>query len=521
VRILNLHGSARRGDAAHGDENVFDIQQGVCVSIISTRADGLNTDILYGDLLGSQESKFDILKASKLSTLVAQPLATGSNSRPFVPFRDDSAGELEEWPINRLFGSGNPKADRNKRYGAGFKSRQDTLVVALSLEELEARIADLANPMLSDADLRDLYNLCSTAHFEIRKARAYAEQGLLKRSIINLRYRPFDDRLMIWSRAVMCEPQESVTQHLLPNHLCLSITRVVKDPEFRHVLAVKGPVEVISLSGSTSTNAYMFPLWWHDTSRQTFIPNIAPAFAARIAALTGLAWDDCIEKPKQSLLDGIMPKKPEQTTMFAKRRERGELGRSFGPRDLFDYIYAMLHSPAYRKRYADHLKSDFARIPLPRSRAVFEALVPLGTELVALHLLDPETLPILIDPKSVRLAGSGEARVTMPAAKFECDAFDNGRMYITTDKNRWFETVPVTTADFHVGGYQPARKWLKDRAARGGKKASPGRLLTDEDVLHYRRMIVALTRTAELMPKIDEEIEKHGGWPGAFRGMSG
>ena len=33
-------------------------------------------------------------------------------------------------------------------------------------------------------------------------------------------------------------------------------------------------------------------------------------------------------------------------------------------------------------------------------------------------------------------------------------------------------------------------------------------------------MIVALTRTAELMPKIDEEIEKHGGWPDAFRGMT-
>ena len=59
-----------------------------------------------------------------------------------------------------------------------------------------------------------------------------------------------------------------------------------------------------------------------------------------------------------------------------------------------------------------------------------------------------------------------------------------------------------------------------DRAAKGGKKASPGRILTDDDILHYRRMIVALTRTAEIMPKIDEVIEKHGGWPDAFRGMT-
>ena len=72
-------------------------------------------------------------------------------------------------------------------------------------------------------------------------------------------------------------------------------------------------------------------------------------------------------------------------------------------------------------------------------------------------------------------------------------------MYIAADHSRWFETVPVEAVNFHIGGYQPARKWLKDRAQRGGKKASEGRTLTDEDILHYRRMITALTRTAELL----------------------
>jgi hypothetical protein len=80
--------------------------------------------------------------------------------------------------------------------------------------------------------------------------------------------------------------------------------------------------------------------------------------------------------------------------------------------------------------------------------------------------------------------------------------------------------VPQVAWDFHVGGYQPAQKWLKDRAAKGGKKASDGRVLTEDDILHYRRMIIALTRTAELMPQIDAVVEEHGGWPGAFRGMN-
>lgn len=174
----------------------------------------------------------------------------------------------------------------------------------------------------------------------------------------------------------------------------------------------------------------------------------------------------------------------------------------------------MLHSPAYRTRYADHLKSDFARIPLPGSRALFETLVPLGTELVALHLLDADALPILKDPKGIRLAGSGEARI---AHKPEYDA-KLGR--VTINATRWFESVLPIAWDFHVGGYQPAQKWLKDRAAKGGKKARDGRVLTQEDILHYRRMIIALDRTAELMPQIDAVVEQHSGWPGAFREMS-
>ena len=174
----------------------------------------------------------------------------------------------------------------------------------------------------------------------------------------------------------------------------------------------------------------------------------------------------------------------------------------------------MVHSPAYRARYADYLKSDFARIPLPGGRALFEALVPIGAELVALHLLDADAAPVLKDLKAIRLAGSGEARV---AHKPEYDA---KLQRVTINATRWFEHVPPVAWDFHVGGYQPARKWLGDRAARGGKKASDGRVLTDDDILHYRRMIVALARTAELMPRVDAAVEEHGGWPGAFRGMT-
>ena len=68
----------------------------------------------------------------------------------------------------------------------------------------------------------------------------------------------------------------------------------------------------------------------------------------------------------------------------------GNLQESFGPDDVFNYIYAVLHSPQYRHRYADFLKSDFPRVPLTGDRSLFAALVVLGKRLTALHLMESE-----------------------------------------------------------------------------------------------------------------------------------
>jgi hypothetical protein len=60
---------------------------------------------------------------------------------------------------------------------------------------------------------------------------------------------------------------------------------------------------------------------------------------------------------------------------------------------------------------------------------------------------------------------------------------------------------------FHIGGYQVCEKWLKDRK---------GRTLSRDDIIHYQKIVVALNETIRLMQEIDEVIEQHGGWPGAF-----
>jgi hypothetical protein len=71
-----------------------------------------------------------------------------------------------------------------------------------------------------------------------------------------------------------------------------------------------------------------------------------------------------------------------------------------------------------------------------------------------------------------------------------------------------FHGVPEDVWNFHIGGYQVCHKWLKDRK---------GRTLSHDDIIHYQKIIVAINETIRIMREIDEVIEEHGGWPGAFQ----
>jgi hypothetical protein len=174
------------------------------------------------------------------------------------------------------------------------------------------------------------------------------------------------------------------------------------------------------------------------------------------------------------------------------------------PEDIFHYIYAVFHSPGYRSRYAEFLKIDFPRVPLTGNLALFRELSRLGGDLVALYLLESPKLdkPItefIGKTREVTKVGYTDQTVWINAG---------GTKAKTTPGTSGFRPVPEAVWNFHIGGYQVCQKWLKDRK---------GRTLTAEDIAHYHKIVVALSETLRLMAEIDETIDSHGGWPGAFQ----
>ena len=81
-------------------------------------------------------------------------------------------------------------------------------------------------------------------------------------------------------------------------------------------------------------------------------------------------------------------------------------------------------------------------------------------------------------------------------------------MWVDKAQTIGFKGVREDVWNFHIGGYQVCEKWLKDRK---------GRTLSKDDIAHYQKIVVALAETIRLMKEIDEVIEQHGGWPGAFQ----
>jgi predicted helicase len=244
----------------------------------------------------------------------------------------------------------------------------------------------------------------------------------------------------------------------------LVTSRLTKGEDFAHAQLTRHITEVICMSPKTSNNGFVFPLWLYPSGQSEDLLSVAsPDRSANLA--------------------------PEFVAALSKA-----VGHTVTPEDTLAWIYAVLYAPSYRSRYADFLKRDFPRIPLPPSRNLFEQLVAAGRELIALHTMG-KTLPRIT---RFDVAGSNE----VVKVRWAPGSDGKGRVYI--NDAQYFDAVPQGVWDTHIGGYRVAEKWLKDRK---------GRQLSYDDLTHYQSVIAALARTLELQADIDAAIEQAGGWP--------
>jgi predicted helicase len=261
-------------------------------------------------------------------------------------------------------------------------------------------------------------------------------------------YRPFDIRYINYDLKKVGRHRYNIMKHLLKENVALIVSRQTTQ-DFRHCFVTNKLADGnITASARSFGAGFVFPLsLYHENFGKTEkVTNMNEAIVKELAAKIG------VEKVNEI--------------------------------QIFDYIYAVLHSPAYRERYIEFLKIDFPRISYPENAEQFKCLAGFGEQLRKLHLM--ENVEPQKDVANFPVSGTNE---------IEKPKYNDNKVFI--NDAQYFDNVPSEAWNFHIGGYQPAQKWLKDRK---------GRKLGFDDVQLYQRIITVLVETERIMRKIDVNL---------------
>ena len=442
--LFNLHGSSIIKEAipeGKKNENVFNIQQGVAILLcVKTRDNADVAKVFYADLWGSRAEKYQTLAESDVQSTQWTELQPTSPGYLFVPQDTERRAAYEEgWKITDIF----------HVHSAGIITARDKFTIHRTPEAVRDTVTDFVG--LSAEEARAKYQLRrDTTSWQIAAAQADLQNHPdIENHIVSVRYRPFDTRFTYYTgkaQGFHNTPSRKTMRHLLMDNLALCVCFGVTSPAWKHVFVTDRIIVNGGLSSRSSEGAHVFPLYLYPTPETLELtsersPNLKPEFIDALSEKLGTA----------------------QIT----------------PEDILGYLYAVLHSPAYRERYYDFLKYDFPRIPLPKNIAHFRKMAELGQALINWHLGRSDI------PPRHRFEGEGEGIVSKIR-------YEDGNIWI--NQTQHFTDVPIDVWEFEAGAYQVCDKWLKDRR---------GETLSRAEVQHYRGILVAIAETLGIMSELD------------------
>ena len=475
IYVLDLHGNAKKKEVALNgskDQNVFDIMQGVSIILaVKTKNTKQLADVHHSELFGTRQHKFNELNTKQNW----QKLVLDKKMLYFVP--KNITGQV-------VYEKGQAIDQLIPLHTTGIVTARDSVVISESKKVLVSRIERFANLTYSNEEIRmsffpnkkdGKYKAGDTRGWSVDQSRKNIQKNDHVLLVQKIAYRPFDNRYIYYSPDMVDWGRENVMKYFINvENIGITLCRQFKTGDnYYHVLANDTITESSYVSNRTSEIGTTMPLWlYHDDGTKT--PNFDLALLKELLSEMG----PYCYTPERS--DRKTP--PDDFWVTAT--------------DVLDYIYGVLHSPKYRQKYKEFLKTDFPRIPKPQSDTQFAHFAILGRELRELHLMQHPCLNTIDTTYPI----SGTNQVTKPTftsshSEHVSESTKNvGKVHI--NESQYFGNLPEVAWNFYIGGYQPAQKWLKDRK---------GRELTNDDILHYQKIIKVLVETDRIMQEIDKE----------------
>ena len=510
IYVLDLHGNSKKKETCPDgskDQNVFDIQQGTAISIfIKKRCNPADVScakeraprqpnskkgqatVHHAHLWGAREEfegkgknkelvggKYHWLEENELKTTEWEKLNPRSPEYLFVPRDSEYLCEYENgWSIVNIV----------LEHTTAVTTHRDHFVIDVNQSEIEKRIENFRNPSIPDSEISQKYQLNNGKNWRLDTSRRQIQSAdNWKNKLVKYCYRPFDTRFYYHHEAVVDRPRTKITSHLITgeNLSMVFMRQVALNNQYNHFFISNNIADNRTFYSNKGTTK-IAPLYLYPTEKEPTLFDL--------------------EETRNTPGDRKPNLSNEFIQDFARRLKlkfipdgKGDRVKTFAPEDIFAYMYAVFHSPTYRDRYGEFLKTDFPRLPLTSQPKLFKQLCDLGDRLIELHLMEGHGEEIASYP----IEGNN---VVDKVRYSEPKADESGKVWI--NKTQYFDGVPQQVWDFYIGGYQVCHKWLKDRK---------GRTLSYEDLTHYQSIVSAISETIELMDNIDRTINNFGGFP--------
>ncbi len=428
--ILNLHGNARKKEETPQgakDENVFNIMQGVSINLFVKKAQTTKQKIYYYDVYGERAEKYAFLAQNDLNSIEWLEVAPRGPFYLLLPLKTPLLDEYEQgFSVQDMFQVGS----------TGICSKRDHVVFHKDKESLLKLLKDFST--LEPSELRRKYDIGDDSRdWRLDNAIKEVKTNIkrLEKYIVLCQYRPFDYRWTYYtpnSRTFLAYPVYDVFKHMLPpptnpktpnqtrKNVALNTPRQLKNNDKSWTQCfISSHINDQGLSSGGNGAGVNYPLY------QFRDPNYTENFT------------------------------PEFRSFIDKH-----YSHHFEPLEVLGYIYALLYSPNYRKRYEDFLKTDYPKILFTNNKDLFRVLSLLGIELIGLHVLNQESLNY--SSEKLKDATIGEScykeahdRIIKKPSHNEPEK----RLYI--NHSAYFRGVSQEIYHYMIGGYGVLDKYLK------------------------------------------------------------
>jgi len=260
--ILDLHGNSLKKETSPDggkDENVFDIRQGVSITLFIKQKDKQGCRVFHRDLYGLREEKYDWLSNNVLNKDHYTEIEPVSPWYFFVPRHTENIRHYLQWKrIDEIFPVNS----------VGVVTGRDKFVIDTDKNSLINRINQLRNKNFPNEIISQAYDLKDKQNWKLSKAREGLQQiDNWQEAIVKILYRPFDVRYLFYHETVVERTRRDVMHHMLHDNIAITTVRQVKTGEtWQHALVSDKLIESCYISNKTSEIGYLFPLYLYDTS---------------------------------------------------------------------------------------------------------------------------------------------------------------------------------------------------------------------------------------------------------------